>query len=91
MCSWYGADGEIPPGYPTASGEPFDRFAMKAAHKTLPFGTVINVRNGNNGNTVQVTINDRGPYSEGRIIDLTYGAFQVIENLDVGVIPCSYD
>lgn len=90
MCSWYGADGEIPPGHPTASGEPFDRFAMKAAHKTLPFGTRIRLTNMNNGKTVDVTINDRGPFRAGRIVDLTYGAFGVIANRDVGVIRCKY-
>lgn len=90
QCSWYGAEGEIPPGFILPSGEPFDRFAMKAAHKTLPLGTRIRVTNKNNGKTVDVTINDRGPYVPGRIVDLTFGAFGNIENRDAGVIPCSY-
>ena len=63
---------------------------MKAAHKTLPLGTRIRVTNKNNGKTVDVTINDRGPYVPGRIVDLTFGAFGNIENRDAGVIPCSY-
>jgi len=63
---------------------------MKAAHKTLPFGTRIRVTNGNNGKTVDVTINDRGPYTPGRILDLTYGAFGVFGNRDDGIVPCSY-
>ncbi|KAJ6632935.1 Endolytic peptidoglycan transglycosylase RlpA, partial [Pseudolycoriella hygida] len=90
MCSWYGAEGEIPHGFVLPSGETFDRFAMKAAHKTLPFGTRIRVTNKNNGKTVDVTINDRGPYVAGRIVDLTFGAFGVVDNRDVGVVPCSF-
>lgn len=72
------------------SGETFDRFAMRAAHKTLPFGTRIRVINKNNGRSVDVTINDRGPFVQGRIVDLTFGAFGLIENRDVGVVQCSY-
>lgn len=90
MCSWYGAEGEIPPGFVLPSGEIFDRFAMKAAHKTLPFGTRIRVTNKSNGRSVEVTINDRGPFVPGRIVDLTFGAFGQIDNRDVGVVPCSY-
>ncbi|KAG4071401.1 hypothetical protein HA402_011555 [Bradysia odoriphaga] len=90
QCSWYGAEGEIPPGFVLPSGETFDRFAMKAAHKTLPFGTRIRVTNKNNGRSVDVTINDRGPFVQGRIVDLTFGAFGLIDNTDVGVVPCSY-
>ncbi len=63
---------------------------MKAAHKTLPFGTRIRVTNKNNGRSVDVTINDRGPFVQGRIVDLTFAAFGQIENRDVGVMPCSY-
>lgn len=90
LCSWYGAEGEIPPGYVLPSGETFDRFAMKAAHKTLPFGTRIRVTNKSNGRSVDVTINDRGPFVASRIVDLTFGAFGQIENRDVGVTQCSY-
>lgn len=90
QCSWYGAEGEIPPGYVLPSGEIFDRFAMRAAHKTLPFGTRIRVTNNKNGRSVDVIINDRGPFVQGRIVDLTFGAFGHIDNHDVGVVPCSY-
>ncbi len=89
-CSWYGADGEIPPGYPTASGQGFNRFAMAAASKTIPFGRKIRVRNEKNGKTVDVVINDRGPFTPGRILDLTYAAFGVFANRDEGVVPCTY-
>ncbi|HJP66087.1 MAG TPA: RlpA-like double-psi beta-barrel domain-containing protein [Actinomycetota bacterium] len=58
---------------------------MHAAHKTLPFGTLVTVTNLDNGRTVTVTINDRGPYAEGRIIDLCDGAFAQIAPLDQGV------
>ena len=58
---------------------------MTAAHKSLPFGTQVIVTNINNGKTVTVTINDRGPYVKGRIIDLTQAAFSKIESLDKGI------
>lgn len=56
---------------PTASGQKFNRGALTAAHKTLPFGTKVRVTNRRNGRSVVVTINDRGPFVRGRIIDLT--------------------
>ena len=63
---------------------------MAAAHKTLPFGTRIRVRNEENGKTVDVRINDRGPFIPGRIVDLTFAAFGVFENHDKGITRCSY-
>lgn len=69
----------------TASGELLNNNSMTAAHKTLPFGTVVIVRNLNNGKSVKVRINDRGPFIKGRIIDLTKTAFSQIANLDKGV------
>ena len=64
---------------------------MTAAHKTLPFGTNIRVKNGANGKTVTVRINDRGPFTPGRIVDLTYAAFGVVEDRGKGLInDCSY-
>jgi peptidoglycan lytic transglycosylase len=69
--SWYG------PGFngrTAASGEKFNQNAMTAAHKTLPFGTVVKVVNQKTGKSVQVRINDRGPYHGGRIIDLSKAA-----------------
>lgn len=69
----------------TASGERFNNYSMTAAHKTLPFGTRVIVTNVNNSKTVIVTINDRGPYVKGRIIDLTRAAFAKIENIDKGI------
>ena len=69
----------------TASGERFDNDAMTATHKTLSFGTKVIVTNINNGKSVTVTINDRGPFVKGRIIDLTRAAFSMIENIDKAI------
>jgi rare lipoprotein A len=69
----------------TASGERLNNNSMTAAHKTLPFGTKVTVKNVNNGKSVQVTINDRGPFVKGRVIDLTRAAFSHIANLDEGL------
>ncbi len=71
QASWYGGKFH---GRKTSSGEIFDQNKMTAAHKNLPFGTVVEVRNLNNGRTVRVRINDRGPFSEDRIIDLSRAA-----------------
>jgi rare lipoprotein A len=70
----------------TASGELFDQSAKTAAHKTLPFGTYVRVTNLNNGKSIMVKINDRGPYVRGRIIDLSRSAFSAIANTREGVI-----
>mgnify|MGYP000019415415 CR=1 FL=1 len=69
----------------TASGERFDNNSMTAAHKTLPFGTEVIVKNLNNGRSVKVRINDRGPFIKGRIIDLTRVAFSTIASIDEGL------
>ncbi len=69
--SWYGREFH---GRKTASGERFDMNRFTAAHKKLPFGTRLEVTNLENGSTVDVVINDRGPYKDGRILDLSYAA-----------------
>lgn len=69
--SWYGKAHQ---GQRTASGEAFDMHALTAAHRTLPFGTIVRVTNLKSGKSVQVRINDRGPYRRDRIIDLSYEA-----------------
>jgi rare lipoprotein A len=71
----------------TASGERFNNYSMTAAHKSLPFGTKVKVTNLNNGKTVMVRINDRGPFVRGRIIDLSRAAFAKIERIDKGITP----
>lgn len=72
-----------------ASGGRFNPNALTAAHKTLPFGTKVRVTNRNNGASVVVTINDRGPYVGGRIIDLSRAAAQAISMTGAGVAPVS--
>lgn len=71
LASWYGRAYH---GQPTASGERYDMFAMSAAHPTLPLPSYVRVHNPANGRTVVVRINDRGPFVDGRIIDLSYTA-----------------
>lgn len=72
-------------GRKTASGQVFDKNKLTAAHKTLPFGTVVTVKNMSNGQTVKVTITDRGPYAKGRIIDLSEKAAADIGMINQGV------
>lgn len=73
-----------------ASGGWFNPNALTAAHKTLPFGTKVRVTNRNNGRSVVVTINDRGPYVKGRVIDLSRRAAQVVGMTGSGIAPVSY-
>ena len=70
----------------TASGARFNHLAMTAAHKKLPFGTKVRVKNLANDKIIVVTINDRGPFVAGRIIDLTRKAFSQIGNLKEGIL-----
>jgi rare lipoprotein A len=75
-------------GRRTANGEVFDTYkAMTAAHRTLPFNTLVLVTNKNNGESVEVRINDRGPFVDGRVIDLSLIAAQKIEMVRAGVVP----
>lgn len=69
----------------TASGETFDQNAMTAAHKTLPFGTMVQVTDLDTGNSVQVRINDRGPFVANRILDLSVGAATKLGIVQKGV------
>jgi hypothetical protein len=71
-------------GRQTANGERYDMYAMTAAHKTFPFDTIIRVHNLSNDRSVTVRINDRGPFIEGRIIDLSLGAARAIEMIESG-------
>jgi rare lipoprotein A len=84
MASWYGSAFQ---GRRTASGERFDMNQLTAAHKTLPLGTVVQVRNPLNGKTVDVTINDRGPFIKGRVIDLSYRAALALGIVQAGRLP----
>ena len=76
VASWYGPKHH---GKKTASGQPFNQHALTAAHPSLPFGTQVRVTNLANSKQVVVSINDRGPYKGGRIIDLSRAAAQKLE------------
>lgn len=82
--SWYG---EPHHGRVTANGERFDMHALTAAHPTLPFGTRLRVVNLDNGREVEVRVNDRGPSTPGRILDLSYAAARALDAVAAGVIP----
>jgi rare lipoprotein A len=82
--SWYG---KAHHGKPTASGETYDMHELTAAHPTLPLGTRVLVTNLENGRSVQVRINDRGPTVKGRIIDLSYAAARRLGAIENGTIP----
>ncbi len=96
VASWYGPDFHA---RPTSSGEPYDMYAMTAAHKTLPIPCYARVTNLTNGRSVVVRINDRGPFVDNRIIDLSYTAaykldmtrngtaFVEVEVIEPGTLP----
>jgi len=84
QASWYGSDFQ---GSPTASGEPFNMNALTAAHHTLPLGSYARVKNLDNGRSVVVRINDRGPHARRREIDLSYAAAREIEMIGAGTAP----
>ena len=73
-------------GRRTANGERYDMYGVSAAHKTLPFGTIVLVRNMKNGRELKVRINDRGPFVKGRIIDLSYGAAKKLGMIQDGIV-----
>jgi rare lipoprotein A len=84
VASWYG------PGFHgrrTANGEVYDQYGMTAAHRTLPHGTWVEVTNLTNDRSVRVRINDRGPYVDDRIIDLSYTAAQRLDMVRSGIAP----
>lgn len=81
VASWYG------PGFHeerTSNGEPYDMYAMSAAHKTLPLPSYVQVTNLRNGRSVTLRVNDRGPFKDGRIIDLSYTAAAKLDVLKAG-------
>jgi rare lipoprotein A len=82
--SWYG------PGFhgkQTSNGESYDMHALTAAHKTLPLGTLVKVARTDNGKSVVVRLNDRGPFVAGRIIDLSYSAAHALDMVGSGTAP----
>lgn len=84
LASWYGEEFH---GRRTSSGEIYDMHAMTAAHKTLPLGTYVRVHNLSNNRSVDLRINDRGPFVKGRIIDLSYSAAEALDVVRPGTAP----
>jgi rare lipoprotein A len=84
LASWYGAKHQ---GKRTASGEIFDQNKFTAAHRTLPWGSILMVTNLDNGKSVEVRINDRGPFTKGRVIDLSRAAARALGMVKSGVSP----
>lgn len=88
IASWYGPHFH---GRRTASGELFDMYAMTACHPTLPFGTVVRVKNLHNKRSVVVRITDRGYLFEGRVIDLSFAAAQKLDMAESGIAPVALE
>lgn len=84
IASWYG---EPFHGRRAANGEIFDMNTMVAAHRTMPFGSMVRVTNLNNGRQAEVRIIDRGPFIEGRVLDLAYSAAQALGMIGSGIAP----
>jgi len=85
LASWYGSEQQ---GHRTADGERFDMHQFTAAHRHLPFGTIVRVTNRSNGASVEVRINDRGPFDDDdRIIDLSSAAADVLQMKRSGIVP----
>lgn len=91
VASWYGPKFH---GRTTANGERYDMHGMTAAHRTLPFGTLLEVRNLDNGKVCRLRVNDRGPFIRGRILDVSYGAAQELgmvgpgtARVEIAVLP----
>ena len=84
--SWYGGQFH---GRRTANGETYDKYALTAAHKTLPFGTIVRVRSLKLGREIDVRINDRGPFAPGRVIDVSQAAAEALGLVGAGVAEVS--
>jgi rare lipoprotein A len=88
IASYYGKEHH---GKKTANGEIFDMYKLTAAHRSLPFGTLVKVTNLSNQRSVTVRINDRGPYYQGRIIDLSQAAAERLEMITSGISKVQLD
>jgi rare lipoprotein A len=84
VASWYGEEWQ---GRMTASGKPFDDRKLTAAHRTLPLNARVRVTNLETGRSVEVTIIDRGPYADGRVIDLSKAAAMKLGMVKAGLVP----
>jgi len=87
VASWYGAQFQ---GRKTANGEVFDKEQLTCAHRSLPFGTLLLVRNLDNGSSVVVRVNDRGPFVKDRIIDLSEAAARLVGMVATGTARVSF-
>jgi len=81
VASWYGKPFH---GRKTANGERYNMYKISAAHKKLPLGTVLRVKNLDNGKIIYVRVNDRGPYVKGRVLDLSYAAAKELDFINNG-------
>src|SRR4030066_707835 len=81
VASWYGGEFH---GRPTSSGEVYDMYQLTCAHNTLPLGTMVMVTNLENGKSVELKVNDRGPFVKGRIIDVSYAAAKMLDMCEKG-------
>jgi rare lipoprotein A len=88
VASWYGPGFE---GKKTSNGEVYDPTGLSAAHRTLPFGTLLRVTNLENGRTVVVRVNDRGPFVAGRDLDLSQGAAERLDMVRKGLARVRYE
>jgi len=87
VASWYGAQFH---GRLTASGEVYDKEQLTCAHRSLPFGTYLLVRNADNGSSVVVRVNDRGPFAKNRVLDLSEAAARIMGMLPTGTARVSF-
>jgi len=81
VASWYGSDFH---GKPTSSGEIYDMYQLTCAHNTFPLGTTVMVTNLENGKSLELKVNDRGPFVKDRIIDLSYAAAKILDMWEKG-------
>ena len=88
MASWYGVPFN---GHRTSDGEIYDMYQLTAAHRTLPFGSIVQVTDLANGRQIEVRINDRGPFVNNRIIDLSYSTAKALGMLGAGTAPVRLD
>jgi rare lipoprotein A len=84
VASWYGGEFH---GRPTSSGEVYDMYQLTCAHNTLPLGTVVMVTNLENGRSLELKVNDRGPFVKERILDVSYAAAQMLGMWEKGTAP----
>jgi rare lipoprotein A len=82
VASWYNEQGQL-----TADGERYDKTQFTAAHRKLPFNTIIRVTNRENGRSVEVRVNDRGPYVKNRVLDLSEAAAKSLDMKKAGITP----